>query len=55
MKVNINFTVEVDIEGWNLSYGTETAAEVRKDVKDWITNAAYTGQAEGLIQPAGGK
>lgn len=52
MKVKVEFTVDVDVNGWNLTYGTETAAEVRRDVREWIENAAYAGQSEGLIEPS---
>lgn len=38
IKVRIPVTVEIDMDAWCTDYGTETAAEVREDVKSHVTN-----------------
>lgn len=35
MRVNVNFTVDIDPEAWALVYGVDRA-EIRADVKDHI-------------------
>lgn len=35
IKVRINFTVEVDADGWEMDYGV-TGADLRDDVKAYI-------------------
>lgn len=37
-KVRFEVTLEVDIEAWNLDYGTETVREVQRDVKEYLIN-----------------
>ena len=37
MKVKIEVTIDVDVDGWAAEYGCETAA-VRADVKRWAHN-----------------
>jgi len=40
MKVQINFTVDIDPAKWTLNYGTEGRKEICQDVKEYIRQAA---------------
>lgn len=40
MKVKASFTVDVDEEAWSQEYGTQTAAEIRGDVKHHVESYA---------------
>ena len=41
MKIKIEFTVDVDVDAWELNYGTNRN-EVRDDVKGYIKNIALS-------------
>ena len=41
MKIKIEFTVDVDVDAWDLNYGTNRN-EVRDDVKGYIKNIALS-------------
>lgn len=43
-KVKFEVTFEVDVEDWNLNYGTETVREVQKDVREYLRNLAHDDQ-----------
>lgn len=50
MKVRIELTVEVDADGWAMTYGVEPdAAAIRKDVREWAKQTILGAQDEGLI------
>jgi hypothetical protein len=50
MKVRIEMVVEVDVDGWALTYGVESdAATIRKDVQEWAKSTLLGAQDEGLI------
>lgn len=50
MKVRIELTVEVDVDGWSRTYGVEAdAASIRKDVREWAKTTLLGSQDEGLI------
>ena len=34
MKVNVNFTIDVNEEGWELNYGISGVKAIREDVKN---------------------
>ena len=53
VKVNINFTVEVDAEAWDMTYGIDAPGgvrELRRDVKSYFENATTAAHEEGLIR-----
>lgn len=39
IKVRVPITVEIDADAWHANYGTETVAEVREDVRRYVTDA----------------
>lgn len=41
IKVRIPVTVEIDMDAWCTDYATETAAEVREDVKRHIAESVH--------------
>ncbi len=53
VKVNINFTVEVDAEGWDMTYGIPGGGgvrELRREVKSYFENETTAAHEEGLIR-----
>ena len=53
VKVNINFTVEVDAEAWADTYSIDAPGgvrELRRDVKSYFENATSAAHDEGLIR-----
>ena len=36
MKVRVTLSIEVDVEAWNLAYGTGSATAIRQDVADYV-------------------
>lgn len=47
LKVNIPLSVEIDIDAWIEEYGTNSAAEIRGDVKEHIRQMVL-GQLDSL-------
>jgi len=40
MKIIVKISVDIDPESWTTTFGTEGAADIRNDVKDYIGEGA---------------
>lgn len=47
-QVKFTITLDVDVDSWNLDYGTETVREVQADVRDYLRSLILGSSCGGL-------
>lgn len=37
-RIRFSVSLDIDVDSWNLDYGTETVREVQRDVREYLMN-----------------
>jgi len=43
-RIRFEVSLDVDVESWNLNYGTETVREVQREAREYLMNLLHNTQ-----------